>query len=152
MVKATTREQSQSPPPAVKNVFVCQTQPPLATSKEFWFWGSKINIFLPANSKSPTCILRVQENKSPKQKKKNNNNSNNDKWCDFPNATMCQLLTQSRSLVRTLITSLAKLYVTLQITEEIMEAGIKITQWILWKVTEESPLASNGSRGGVVTF
>lgn len=28
-----------------------------------------MNIFLPANSKNPTCVLKVQKNKSLRQKK-----------------------------------------------------------------------------------
>lgn len=55
-----------------------------------------MNIFLPANSKNPTCVLKIQKNKSLRQK---NNNNNEDIWCGSPKPIMCQSLTFSRSLI-----------------------------------------------------
>lgn len=53
--------------------------------------GLKMNIFLPANSKSPTCVLRVQENKSSKQR----DNNTEDIWCNSKKPIVCQLLNQN---------------------------------------------------------
>lgn len=59
-----------------------------------------MNIFLPANSKHPPCVLRVQENKSFKQR----NNNNEDIWCDSQKHIMCQSLIYSTSLIITPLT------------------------------------------------
>ena len=49
--------------------------------KKFFF----LNIFLPANSKSPTCVLRVHKNKSAQQR----NNRHEDIRCASQKPIMC---------------------------------------------------------------
>ena len=56
-----------------------------------------MNIFLPANSKSPTCVLRVQKNKSLQQR----NNNNEDIWCGSQKPIMHPSLIHSRSFITT---------------------------------------------------
>lgn len=56
-----------------------------------------MNTFLPANSKSPTCVLRVQKNKSLQQR----NNNNEDVWCGSQKPITYPSLIHSRSFITT---------------------------------------------------